>query len=636
MKKMLSVLFVICISASVASATFLTSLDGFESDSNGAAPAGTGWSSTGVTVTNSGAHAGTKAAYFAADAMATNTISESSPTKAWTDFQIKPALGVEPASPPTNSSSALFFFDADGYINVWNETEWTVCSNDVWNSSVSAVTGGDYVWISIYQNYANNELALFLEDQLIIQDVPFPKTSLTDYSSFVVQNVDSNAYLDNVWIKTTPEGTHALNLNNRAGIDVVEVDTYGYAGRTLYVGGSSVPNYSTVVAAVADARDNDEINIDVAYSTVNENVTVSPDSELSELVFVGNCFTVNTFTVNSGVSVEFNSCIAAATITASDDILLANGAYMSATTLLNLQGTATITGTAGTDITVADLDMVAGTTIDVTTGDFDATGVITLSGTFIVNGENWDGWNGADIIAQSLPFTDGFERYVVDSAVTSGGLYALNGWAASADGVIVQSAEKNAGSRALYLPDGTAASNKIAAATGSIWTEYYIRPALGAEPASSDTTGKSFMSYVATNGHMFVYDGSTWDECDKILDVNGEFNGPSPASLSSNSFKRIVIFQDFSTSKFALFVDNSGELELVAQNVSFPGTQTSMNRFVIDSNDNKAYIDDISISTTSPTGFANLDGDDMDDGAEIALNGTTRAYPAQGTIFKFI
>ena len=94
MKKLFTYLFVVCISASVASADFLSELDGFEDDTPGSAPAGTGWSSTGVSVSNSNAHTGNNAAYFTTDSAATNTISVNSPTKAWTDFRIRPALGA--------------------------------------------------------------------------------------------------------------------------------------------------------------------------------------------------------------------------------------------------------------------------------------------------------------------------------------------------------------------------------------------------------------------------------------------------------------------------------------------------------------------------------------------------------------
>ena len=628
MKKLFTYLFVVCISASVASADFLSELDGFEDDTPGSAPAGTGWSSTGVSVSNSNAHTGNNAAYFTTDSAATNTISVNSPTKAWTDFRIRPALGAEPHSTPTNSATALFFFGSNGYVNVWNDGSWTVCSNNVWDAEVDAVSNA-YVWISIYQNFSNKEYALFLNDELLIQDVPFVKTNLTAYNSFVVQNVDSNAYLDNVWIKSSYASGHSMDKNDRAGNDVEEVDTYGYAGRTLYVGGSGTPNYTTISAAVADARNNDEINVATGdYSS--EQVVVSPTTELTNLVFVGNCFTVDTFTVSSGVTVKFKACIAAATITANDNITLVDGADLSATTLLDLKGNATVTGTDGSELSVANLDMASGTTVDVASGTFsETTASLSMDGTFTINGADWNTWNGSGIVAQSLPTSDDFEGYVNNTAITNYGLY---GWGASSADVKVQSTVALGGSgKALILPDGTAASNKIDSATGAIWTEYYLRPMLGAQPSSSNTTGKSFMSYVDTNGFMVVYTDGDWETCDTNL------KGETPAKLTTNNFKRVVIYQDFSSSKFALFVDNGGSLELVAQKKGFPGTQSSLNHFVISNNDNTAYLDSMVISTTAPSGSADLDDDGKSDVEEISLNGSTFIYPdGLGTIFRFI
>ncbi len=633
MKRLMSIVFAVGVSASFASAAFFSTTDGFESDTAGSAPSSSrGWSSANVAVSNTNPYAGSNAAYLNSSAGLTNSISESSPTKAWTDFRIRPALGVEPLSAPTNTSSAIFFFDGDGYINVWNSdsNDWVVCSNDVWGASVTPVTGSSYSWVSIYQNFSDHKMALFLNDKLVIQDVPFVH-SQSSYSQFVVQNVDSNAYLDNVWIKSTYEPNHTLDSNGRAGVDVVEVDTHGYAGRTLYVNGGTgeTPNYSTIGAAVAAARDNDIIDV-ASGNYSSETLTISPASTLTSLIFTGSAFTVSSLTINSGVTVTFNFDITAGTITASDNITLAGGANLTANTKLDLQGSATLTAaSAGSAITIANLDMASGTTISVTGGTLNEnTATLAMDGSFTINGSDWNTWGGSTIVAQSLPYSDGFESYVADAKISDYGLY---GWGADSDSVKVQTSIHNNGSKALILPDGTSASNTISTSETAIWTVYYLRPALGAEPASSDTTGKSFMSYVDTNGFMEVYTGGAWVKCDSNL------ANATPDAMSSNSFKRIAIYQNFSSSQFALFVANSsGNLELVKQKAAFPGTQTSLSHFIIQNRDNTAYLDDISISTTTPSGGTDLDGDGMLDTEEINLNGSTLVYPdGLGTIFRF-
>jgi hypothetical protein len=303
----------------------------------------------------------------------------------------------------------------------------------------------------------------------------------------------------------------------------------------------------------------------------------------------------------------------------------------------------TITATSGSEIkiTIGNLDMASGATIDVASGTINETDSgFGLEGTFTINGGDWATWDSGIIAAQSLPFSEDFEKYALNSKASGCGLY---GWGANSSNAVVQSSvyhdDNHAGSKALILPDGTSASNKINNATGSIWTEYYLRPTLGDAPVSVDATGKSFMSYVNTNGYMAVYTtNGDWVTCSSKLATNNTFTGGAPAAFDTNSFRRVAIYQDFTKGEFALFIGNaSGTLELVAQERAFPGTQTYLNHFIINNADNNAYIDDITISTTAPTGSADLDGDGMLDVEEISHNGSTLIYPGgKGTIFRFI
>jgi len=562
------------------------------------------------------------AAYLPTDSGATNTLDVTPTTSAWTDFDITPALGVEPTSPPTNTSSTLFYFDVAGNIVIW-DSAWITCTNDVWGNTVPTISAGDTVRISIYQDYDTDKFALFLNERCLIQNADFP-SSKSIYSSFVVQNVDSNASIGYVRIQATPYTANSNN-NHLATKDITEMENNGYVARTLYVPGSgSLPSFASITLAAAAARDGDRIS--VAAGTYSESVTIA-----AEVTFIGSAFTINGLTINSDVTFEQN--VTVGTININADVQLASGVDLNATTLLNITGVATLTGASGNAIDTADLDMVAGTKIEVTSGTLDA-GDFNMDGTFNVDGGNWAGWGGSSIVAQALPFSDNFDGYTNNSVISEYGLY---GWGASDNSVVVQSTEAYSG-KALFLPDGTAASNSIDEATGAIWTEYFIQPAQGAQPSDSTTTGKSFMSYVDTNGFMVVHNGTGWSTCDNILS-NSTFNGGAPAALTENDFRRIVIYQDFSENEFALFIDrgDNSSLELVAQEVPFPGGAVNiMESFVIETVDNDAWLDNVTISTTAPTGFANLDGDGKDDGEEISLKGNTLTFFGFSTIFKFI
>jgi len=453
--------------------------------------------------------------------------------------------------------------------------------------------------------------------------VAFPSGPKSAYTSFIVQNVDSNAIVDNVWIQIGAGAANA-SFNHIATADITEMNANGYLPRTLYVPGTgNLPKYTTIALAAAAARDGDRISV-ASGNYASDAVIVD-----AAVTFIGDDFTVASLTIDSDVT--FEQSVTANIITVNADVILAgNLTAEGAAGELTVNNPATITGNSGTAITIGELTMFAGATINVTSGTLEeSTANFSMGGTFTVDGGDWAGWGGSGIVAQALPFSDDFEGYTNNSVISEYGLY---GWGASDSSVVVQSVAAYSG-KALYLPDGTAASNNVVSAESAIWTEYFIRPAQGAEPSSTDATGKSFMSYVNTNGHMVVYDGSDWIECDLNI------AGVEPALLSSNEFKRVVIYQDFGSSKFALFIDRgvNSSLELVAQKISFPGTQASMNSFVINNSDNKAYLDNVRIRTTRPEGFANLDGDEMDDGEEISTYGSTFIFPAGiGTIFKFI
>lgn len=589
----------------------------------------------------SGATISNNLAYLSSSTAATNTVGVS-PTIAWTDFDITPALGAVPTAPATNSSSALFYFDADGYIVVWNNDAWTVCSNDVWGGTVTALSVGSSAGISIYQNYTDNEFALFLNEKLLLQDVPFPSGSESAYSTFVVENADSNALVDNVWIQASYVANPTVDSNGNTTKDIVELHNNGYAARVLYVPGTgNQPKFATIQAAVDAARDGDTIN--VAGGTYAEAVAVTAHTDLTALTFVGGVFTTTTFSV-TGVTVTFEEAIETGTFTANAevtfegdvetatfvanaDVTLASGADLNASTLLDINSGATLVGTSGTAITTPDLDMVAGTEVDVTTGSLSVVG-ITMDGTFTIDGGNWDDWGGSGVVAQSLPFSDNFDSYGADSSISS---YGFAGWGASSTDVKVQSTIAESGN-ALILPNGTTASNLISGASGGIWTEYDLRPMVGAAPSSASTSGKSFMSYVDTNGYMCVHYTNGWVTCNETLGTTPH----APATLSTNGWRHIAIYQHFGSDEFALFVEDAGGLlEIVKQQRGFPGGDlASYTSFIIENQDNNAYLDNVTISTVTPSNSDDLDGDGEDDTLEVTLKGYI--YEADGTIFRFL
>jgi len=602
MKKLLGLVVAVSLLAGTSFGQFLTETETFTQSDGTAVSTLDQWTApASVIVSNN-------AAYLPTGTALTNTIGTAVPDQAWTDFDLKPALGVEPTDPATNATTALFYIDADGYVTVYNDGTWVTCSNDVWGSTVTALTGATEKRVSIYQNYDNNEYAVFLAGQLLIQDVPFPKGSEGTYTSFAVQNVDSNATVDDVWIKTTFAGGHATDNDIDLGYasDVAEVHALGYAARTLYVEDGGTPEFSTIAAAVAVARTGDEIKIGASYGTTTENVVLSNGVEY---VFSGSAFTTASLTANGDVTFK-------------TDI---------DTTTLTIAANVTVTGNTGTDVNAGTLTMGTGSLLDITSGTLsETTASIELEGSFTIDGTDW---NAGGIAEQGIPMSDDFEKYAANQPIDNYGVY---GWSASSSDVKVQTAVKNGGTKALILPDGSAATNLISssgAADVKVWTTYYLRPALGAEPSDSTETGKSFMSYVNTNGYMVIRENDAWAECAMTLGSSAPYPR-APSKFTESSFQRVAIFQDFSKNEFALFVGNGSSLEIVKERVEFPDAGApDFREFVIENQDNTAYIDDILITTVTPSGGVDQDGDGTLDTIEIATKGLVMEG---GTIFRFI
>lgn len=639
MKRTIGLIVVIAFAASISLAA-LPGFDGFESGHtpNSALSYDT-WSSVGCVVTGTAAYGGSYGVHMGSSSAATNTLVESA-TTAWTEFHMKPALGGEPSSPATGTSAVLFYFNADGYITYHNSNDWVVANKGLQGANISAIANGTWARIGIYQNFNQDEYALFLNGTCIAQDIPFPAGDKNSYASLVIENVESNAVFDNVDIVAVAE-----SLTETATANMNEMDSNGYIARTLYVNGTGneYPNYSSITAALAVARNGDIIDVGSGdYSS--EAVTISSGDELTALEFTGEAFTVASLTTD-GVALTFAQAVTVNGAMTMNAALTANGTLtlgsldmdadltLAASADLNISGTlditssATLTAASNCDISADTLNMTAGTLIDVTSGTLSAS--VSLDGTFQIEGTDWATWGGSGISAQSLDMIDNFDIYAENAELQNMGFF---GWGASSANVKIQSTVAHS-NNAVILPDGTSASNLINDAATAVWTTYRLRPMVGAAPEETPTvSGKSFMSYVNTNGNMVIAEGGAWVECTQNL-------APTPGAaptLATDTWRRVAIYQNFTTDKFALFVaDGDDNLVAVKQEVALPdGDFSKYAAFIIENTSNNAYLDDVRITTTAPTGSADLDGDGIDDTVEINLKGHMRG--GRGTIFRFI
>jgi len=206
-----------------------------------------GWAATdaGAMVTNGAAVVAqdVKAAFIPAGTVVSNTVSAAGITNVWTDFYVNDAAQVTPGTqPPLNSNSAVMvFFGTNGYLTVYNTASnaWDVCSNDVTMGPVTRVNAGQWARVSIFQNFSNHTAAIFLNDQLLREQVPFISSAVSKYGSLSMAcGVDGSACLDGVKIWTNVPGLVG-DLNFDRTTDAREIELYGsmriYPAGSVYV-----------------------------------------------------------------------------------------------------------------------------------------------------------------------------------------------------------------------------------------------------------------------------------------------------------------------------------------------------------------------------------------------------------------
>ena len=562
--------------------------DGFETNMPGQTfipPVG-GWgaSSLSVIITNTPTHAGTNSVFVPHDAALTNAVNVSGTNSVWTDFWIQPFQGAAP-DPSTNAASFDCYFDTNGYVVVATTSGWTTCSNDIWGGSVAPVTSG-FVHLSVYQNLTSSNSVVFVNDQLVLQDLRFVG-SVGSYSNFCTVNVDSNAWLDDVWIKPNYNPVLTRDRNGVDGSDALEVQTYGYAARTQYVGGvTGTPNYPTLQAALNAWRPRDTIFINAGFST-NENIVLS-----TNLTFYGAAFTEGSITVAAGVTVTFNQSVNVGTLNVTGTLNMANGTLLMCNAAQVNGGIVNVA--SGATFSNNTLVVTSTGVINFNANDsrFESSGAgVDMTGVFVISNT----WNTVAIMG--IPFSDTFAQYLAGTKISALG---FRGWGANdnADSVVVTNSigfttfgGPRETSQSVFVPEGTMLSNRLStAANQKIWTDFYITPKWGQEPVGS-TNGATFSSYVNTNGYLVVATTNGWLTC------SSDYTNGAVTVMDSNAFSRVTLCQDFTKREFAVFLNGV----LLRQKLPFlSGGGTSYSSFRVDCSDGQVCLDDVLVTAVLP------------------------------------
>lgn len=270
-------------------------------------------------------------------------------TNVWTDFHVQMEAHNEANEVAASSNAVIQVgLDRTGYLQVYDkQSGWLTLSNTVRGAVVTAYTNGQWGRVTLFQNYATQQCAVFLDGVLIKERLPFG-TNVTACSSFRVESGNaSSSYFDNFSM------TRAIP----AGLpDAQEIDDFGYLAPTLNVGPGQA--YTTIQSAINAALDRYVIH--VTNGSYTENVTIN--HALGGI-------TGGVFTINGSLAVASGLSIYSRVGFTSGDLSVSNGSVFSVTGSLTASNTVTCTGAVLTvSGSMTNRDMTLGTNSITTIG----------------------------------------------------------------------------------------------------------------------------------------------------------------------------------------------------------------------------------------------------------------------------
>jgi hypothetical protein len=652
---------------------------------------GKGWgaSSNNVVVESFG---GTKAVNLPLGQFMTNAVATNG-NWIWTQALLNGTNFITPDSLPEANTAAVFEvgLSINGYLYVCNPTSlaWDECSTDATNGPAEIVLTGTWAQVSVFQNYENHKVHIFLNDQLIRKELSFINTNSSTYATLGINGAGSgNVHVDNVFVSnSTPPGL-VSDSDNDGRPDADELTLFGSlttwsgflitASVTNNTGGSVSPTDTgatvkwqgqtnfTFVAATAYCVDRVWTSGVMAQNYSNLSLRTAGftwNNITADGTLVVGYWYEGTRYVQPGDYATVSAALAASL--AGDRIVISNGNYGETVTIssnvtligTNITGLTGFTVQTGVTVTVSGFTnlSVAGTvqvgtngTLVVSNSVLNLESLVLQSGGFVygynstatVDGVQYRGtfvidqFGAVALQAAALNFSEGFEAFSVNQRLDH--LKSM-GWNASDSSAIVTNnpdVGNNATAQAAVIPAGVTVSNVVDASDASltnIWTDVFVRGASRMEsPDLIDTNGSSpVMFYVGTNGYLVVLTPSGWDVCS-----NDVWGGQAP-TIGANEWAEIVWFMDYGAAQtVAYFVKG----HLVREGRPFAKPASHYHGLGLKANWDRTWLDSVNISTNVPASLtsgpaSDLDHDGIADAVEIVQYGAATLYP-RGSVFK--
>jgi len=314
----------------------------------------TGWdaSASSVLVETDTVWDGVAAVVVPASTVVSNAIVNTAMTNVWTECYLRMEPHAEVGAASVNSNAVIDInLDTSGYLQAYaGSNGWLTLSNTVWGQAVPAVTNGQWVRVTVCQDYVTHQCAVFLNGQLVTELLPFVNTNVNACSSFRLEGGSSaSSYLDDFAIGRPYPATLTNDWNGAGLTDAQEIDTYGYLAFTLNVGTGLT--YTTIQSAVDAALPRYTVN--VMAGTYAENVFIA--QSLAGL-------TGGPFAVNGSLGIGPGAVVNVSGLTSCGNLGISNAAtlYLAgalSTSNVTVGAGGVLTGTAFTVNGTLSLDM---------------------------------------------------------------------------------------------------------------------------------------------------------------------------------------------------------------------------------------------------------------------------------------
>lgn len=694
-------MLLLLVSGARGSGFFQDTFENYTIVSTNVAEIGNDWNAAGTCIV--AAHVGmtnSQGMNVGSGAIAWNTVnSNATPNWIWTDMRQSEAdfMTVETLPPVITSTVFMVALVTNnsathGCLYVVNPTNsaWEACLLNATNGPVPTVSTGDWVRISVFQNYSNHTATLFLDGVALRTNWPFINTNLTTYGNLVCEGgFNGNTFLDNVAVGTAvPAALTNSDINGNKMPDPLEYTLYGslnvWTGSTITatattVGGSLSPSGSVMRILYGDAT-NFVFTGNPGYVVANvlsNGVSLPGYSQAKSGNFnwsgivTDGIFQVG-FAYNGVRYVPGDYTTLTGALTSAqpgDTIIVSNGTYAESVTIssnltlvgTNVTGLTSLVVQAGVTNTVEGFTNLTTTALTVVTN-----GVMVVSNsvlyvtsltiqtnaiihgynsTAVVDGVQYTGtftldqyWNST-LVAQPLNLNQGFEAYAPGTRLDHLGYF---GWNASIAGVTVvsnpESSTTNSSAQAAVVPPGAMVSNLVTGAglvggvgPTNVWVDLMWRETVHCDGPEFIATNSPLALYVNTNGWLTVLTPSGWDVC------SNDLLGAAAPNLPAGTWAQISCLMNFATAagKVSYFING----HLVRVSLPFANPATHITGVKVVAEDATAWLDNVNIQTDVPAGMTNLwgaasdrDHDGRADAAELAQWGRLDYFPA-GSVF---